>query len=91
MRVPNTRQVRAQHQQHQQHEVNRTTFGRRFDSLPQPTTTTMDARVRKRLRKWRNEVLDQLQRRTEDLPVFVKGHAAVTRGRALLYYGASID
>lgn len=51
----------------------------------------MDARVRKRLRKWRNEVLDQLQRRTEDLPVFVKGHAAVTRGRALLYYGASID
>lgn len=48
----------------------------------------MDARVRKRLRKWRNEVLDQLQRRTEDLPVFVKGDAtAVTRGRALLYYG----
>lgn len=49
----------------------------------------MDSRVRKRLRKWRNEVLDQLQRRTEDLPVFVvKGHAAVTRGRALLSYGA---
>lgn len=51
----------------------------------------MDARVRKRLCKWRNEVLDQLQRRTEDLPVFVKGHAAVTRGRVLLYYGAWIQ
>ncbi len=48
----------------------------------------MDARrVRLRLRKWRNEVLDQLQRRTEELPVFAKGHAAVTRGGAMLYYG----
>lgn len=48
----------------------------------------MDVRVRKRLHKWRNEVLDQWQRRTEDLPVFVKGHAVATRGRVLLYYGA---